>query len=304
LIVWGKEEKEFLRNLETLFQRLLERDITLNPEKARLALQEIEYVGHVINSQGLTMSREKIQKVLDFPLPTVGKQLKSFLGLANYFRDHVPNASTLAQPLHQMLEDYASKRRAVLVWSEETKQAFATLKCRIEECPTLYFMDDQSPVYLATDASDYGVGAHLYQMVGEQRRTVALVSQSLSKVQQRWSTIEKECYAIYYALKELQYLLSDVFFTIRTDHKNLLYLNDCNPKVVRWKLAIQEFNFRVQHIAGPENVAADALSRLVEKVPLEDGINMQVDDYSSPSLVAAMTEETPLVSQAERSTGN
>ena len=85
----------------------------------------------------------------------------------------------------------------------------------------------------------------------------------------RWSVPEKEAYAIVYAFQKLQYVLRDMHFTLRTDHKNLLYINeDGSAKVRRWKLAIQEYNFDIEHIAGEEkNVAADAFSRLCERHP-------------------------------------
>eukprot|EP00969_Alexandrium_andersonii_P159352 7040487-Alexandrium_andersonii.AAC.1 len=107
-------------------------------------------------------------------------------------------------------------------------------------------MDEHAPIYLETDASDYGIGAYLYQLVDGTQQPIVFLSKTLSKVQQRWSTIEKECYAIWYALKSLEHLLRDVHFTLRTDHRNLTYLNINSPKVVRWKLAIQEYDFHVE----------------------------------------------------------
>ena len=102
----------------------------------------------------------------------------------------------------------------------------------------------------------------------EEQLPVAFLSQSLTKVQQRWSTIEKECYAIWYALRKWEHLLRDVIYT---DHRNLKYLNTNTPKVVRWKLAIQEFDFHVRHIEGTANVVADAFSRLCTQDEEEDG---------------------------------
>jgi hypothetical protein len=90
------------------------------------------------------------------------------------------------------------------------------------------------------------------------------MSKSLSGAELRWSTIEKECYAIVYALKKFEHLIRDTHFTLRTDHKNLLYVNSApNSKVARWKLMIQVYDFDIQYIPGPENFVADAFSRLV-----------------------------------------
>ena len=126
-------------------------------------------------------------------------------------------------------------------------------------------MDAHAPVFLQTDASDYGIGAYLFQVVDGQQRPVAFLSKTLDRTQLRWSTPEKEGYAIYHALKKLEYLIRDFRFTLQTDHKNLIYINDtASPKVVRWKLAIQEYDFDIEHIPGKTNIAADGFSRFCQ----------------------------------------
>jgi transposase InsO family protein len=150
-------------------------------------------------------------------------------------------------------------------------------------------MDEQLPIHLATDASDYGIGAYLYQTKLNDDGTteeipVAFLSQALTKVQRRWSTIEKECYAIWYALRKWEHLLRDVHFSIHTDHRNLKFLNLNTPKVVRWKLAIQEFDFVVHHIEGDANVVADALSRLCTQDGEDDNGYNEDEDNRDPHL--------------------
>jgi hypothetical protein len=240
--------------------------ITLHPDKAKIGLTELEYVGHVITQKWMGMSDVKINKVLDFPLPRKGKQLKQFLGLTNYFRDHIQNFALLAYPLNQMILDYDNTRNQTIHWTVDTVQQFEALRVAVSACPKLFFMIDNAQTVLDTDASDYGIGAYLYQIIDNEQKPIAFLSKTLSKVQQRWSTIEKECYAIWYALRHWEFLLRDIFFTIRTDHRNLKYLNTNTPKVVRWKLAVQEYNFQLEDIKGPTNVIADALSRLCAEV--------------------------------------
>ena len=118
---------------------------------------------------------------------------------------------------------------------------------------------NHSPIFLHTDASDYGIGAYLFQLKNGIEYPIAFISKALKKEQLRWSTPEKEAYAIYYAFVKLEYLIRDVHFTLRTDHKNLTYINLENTgKVKRWKLAIQEYDFDIEHIPGHLNVVADA----------------------------------------------
>jgi hypothetical protein len=286
VIIYGQSEKDFLQNLRTVLKRMREYNITLHPDKAKIGFTELEYVGHVITQKWMGMSDAKINKILDFPLPKKGKQLKSFLGLANYFREHIQNYASLSYPLHQLILDYDNVRHKHVHWTVEAVRQYETLREAISKCPKLYFMVDDAPTFLDTDASDYGIGAYLYQIIEGEKKPIAFLSKTLSKIQQRWSTIEKECYAIWYALRHWEFLLRDIFFTIRTDHRNLKYLNTNTPKVVRWKLAVQEYNFQVEDIKGPTNVIADAFSRLCAEEDDESQRVPTTSQVSEPEVVA------------------
>ena len=164
IIVFGNTEEEFLKNFETVIRALKRFNITVNPDKCQIGLREVEYVGHLINNKGAHFTREKLQKVIEVALPKTSKQLKSFLGLTNYFRDHVRNHSAIVAPLHSMLENY--NPRQLLVWSEETETAFQTIKEAVNKCPLLFWWDDKgdTEVHLYTDASILGIGAYLCQV--------------------------------------------------------------------------------------------------------------------------------------------
>jgi hypothetical protein len=263
IIIFGSTEEEYLRNLAKVLDRLQEHALLVHPGKCKFNLTSVEYVGHVISGEGLHFSREKLQKVMDFPKPRTQKELKGFLGLANYFRDHVEHHSMQTTVLEELARNYSPRRP--VAWTDETEAAFENIKTAINDCPQLFFMNDDlsSPIFLHTDASDGGIGAHLFQEVNGTTRSVAFVSKALSDSQRRWSTPEKECYAIYYAMRKLDYLLRDRQFLLRTDHRNLTFLNkNSSPKVIRWKLEIQEYDFKIEYIPGPLNIEADALSRM------------------------------------------
>lgn len=278
VISWGRDDEEYLSGLRKIFARFREKNIKVHPDKCVLGVPKLEFVGHVIDVNGLTMSEEKIRKVLDFALPANTKELRSFVGLCNYFSEHIPGCSVLLRPLHNSIKRHSagkSKRKAAqtpLEWSVEEEEAFGLVKRAIEACATLYFLDDDGLVYLATDASDYGIGAYLYQIVDGKERPVRFMSHSLSEAECRWSTIEKECYAIFRAFTEFAFLIRDRKFLLLTDHRNLVFLSNpsgskaTSEKVIRWRLAIQEFNCDVQHIAGIHNVAPDSFSRLVPRL--------------------------------------
>ena len=150
--------------------------------------------------------------------------------------------------------------------------------------PTLFFVDDKSPIVLMTDASDYGIGAYCYQLIGGIKYPIAFVSKALSEREQRWDTREKECWAIVFALKKLEYLLRDRKFTLQTDHKNLIYMNtETDSKVARWKMFISRYDCMIEHIAGVKNPVADGFSRLLpmteEELQLRYEFNIPEEEY-------------------------
>jgi len=277
VLVHGSSETEFLENLEATFKRFTEKNITLNPAKCKLGLQTVEFVGHQISQRGITFSREKINKLVDFKQPHTIKELQAFLGLANYFRDHIRGHSLIVSPLQALIKPKQGQHK-VLEWTSEATSAFDTIKERILSCPTLYFVDENAPIFLETDASDTGHGAYLYQRINNEQLPIAFISKSFTPIQKRWSTFEHEAYAIVYALQKLDFLLRDVPFTLRTDHQNLVYIDaGSSAKVKRWKLMIQEFNFSIEHIPGKDNIVADVLSRL----PRTDSISVNLLTPSS-----------------------
>ena len=281
ICVFGSTKDEFLANLRTIFERLRKHKLTVNPKKCKFGLEEIEFVGHTINSEGITFSKEKREEVFNIEKPTLAKHLKSFIGCAEYFHSHVRNFSTTMRPLHQMVSDYDRNRQ--LVWTPEAELAWDTVRQQIRDCPTLYFIDQKAPIYLHTDASDYGIGGYLFQIINGEHRPVAFMSKSLTGAELRWSTIEKECYAIVYSLKKFEHLIRDTKFTLRTDHKNLTYINsESNAKVTRWKLLIQNYDFNIEYIKGELNFVADAFSRLVPFAGTEEELHL-LEQFDIPS---------------------
>ena len=188
--------------------------------------------------------------------------MKSFLGLCVQFKDHILRYSDIVKPLHNMITSYTPHKR--LKWTEEAGECFIKLLKNINNCPKLFFARPEAPVFLHTDASQYGIGGYLFQVHEGKHEPIAFISKTLSKTELKWSTPEKEAYAIFYCLNKLDYLLRDIKFTIRTDHKNLTFINtDFREKVKRWKLAIQHFDFDIEHIKGKDNIEADGFSRLL-----------------------------------------
>jgi len=308
VLTFAEDEEELLRNLKTIFERFKQYNIIIHPDKCEIGLKVIEYCGAQIDSEGMKFTDDKLSGVREFPLPDTKGKLKSFNGLANHFRNHVKNYAMLSHSLEVMLPNYTKKQKNhKLNWSNEQIEAFEKLKEAVCNCQKLYFIDHTSEnvtYTMQTDASDYGIGAYLFQTIDEIEYPIKFVSKSLNARQLNWSVPEKECYAAYYAFNKLEYLLSDIEFTWETDHVNLTRITTnatSSPKVLRWKLYMQEFNYlkKQKYIQGEINEIADTLSRLCEcedKYLLASIYEFEEDDDPSlktldqPEIIASTIE--------------
>jgi transposase InsO family protein len=268
ILTHGNSPEELVANLRQVFQRFRDYNITLNPDKCKFGLTTIPFVGHILSHEGITFDRTKIDKLVDFTQPTTWRGMKQFIGLANTFRDHIRNHSILAYPLQQMILGYTKQlKNKRLEWKPALEANFRDLKQAIDHLPTLYFIDPTAPIYLNTDACDYGIGAYLFQKVDNREIPIAFISKSLAREQLRWATPTKEAYAMYYAFVKLEYLLGDNKFIVQTDHINLTYISSTgDPKVVRWRLRMQGFNADYTYLKGELNHVSDDFSRLCEHI--------------------------------------
>ena len=282
-MVHASSLEEFLERLEEVFKRFSYSGITLNPSKCKLGLTRVEYVGHTIDENGLHFTRSKLDKVLNFPRPETKKKMKSFIGLANYFRDHIANHSNRVQLLQESVANYTKRHASQkITWTPALTSAFEDIRAAIDNCPRLWFMDDFSPIFLQTDASDYGIGAYLFQRVTQEDEStvdhpIGFISKSIASEHTSWDTPMKEGYAIFYALKKWEYLLRDRQFTILTDHKNLTQLRSdnylTNKMVKRWFMTYQEYDIMSwEYREGVNNEIPDHLSRLCPVAPNEEQI--------------------------------
>ena len=283
--IFGRNNEEFISRLREVFERFRKHKVFLKASKCFIGYSELNYLGKVITKDGIKMSTDKIKTILDFPLPTVSKQLKSFLGIANYFRNHVRNHSMVVKPLHTLLTNYCKTKK--VTWTVDALNAFQQVKKEIAKAPTMHFVTKTDPIYLHTDASDYGIGGYLFQLIDAKEVPVAFVSKSFSTVQLRWSVIQKEAFAIYYCCIFLKTLLRDRKFTIRTDHRNLLYIHDnSNSMIVRWFMALSEYSYDIEFLSGVDNGIADSMSRLCRNNMLDSPV-----EYNKSEVLTSMIIE-------------
>jgi len=172
VLLFGATDNEYLGNTRKVLGRLREKRVTANPTKTRLGLKEVEYVGHLISSTEISFTEEKRLQVLDFPLPETDKALLQFIGLTNYFRNHVPNMTEMGQPFQKLMDMKKYKGSKKLAWTDEAIEAFHFCRVAVSNCQELYFLEDTATPILQTDASDYGIGGYLYMIVDHQVRVI------------------------------------------------------------------------------------------------------------------------------------
>lgn len=257
LVVAADTEEEFLRTLEEVLQRLSNAGVVLKASKCTFGADKVEYLGYVVDALGIRLTDKRIQAVSEYPVPKNSQAVRRFLGVTNAFRDSISNYAKLVEPLQRL-----TKKGITYEWKSEHDEAFTSLRSQIANHATLHHLTYEHPIVLRTDASIEGVGAVLFQIRDGKEEPILFLSQRFSGAATRWSTIEQEAYAIFWAVMKLESYLLGHYFHIETDHRNLLYMSDATaPKVVRWRLRLQEYDFQVIHIPGKTNVIADALSR-------------------------------------------
>jgi len=211
----------------------------------------------------------------------VAVYLDDLIVFASSFSDKVEYMQVELAPLRRMGEEFRRTKR--IVWTDDGISQFEKIKDMINNHQKIFFYQEvHGDVFLFTDASDYGIGAYLCQYDRETNREypVGYLSEALSSTKRRWTTIEKECYAIVKAFEKFEHLLRDVQFVLFTDHANLTYLNvPRSSKVLRWKLSIQEYDFAISHLEGVRNVVADTFLRM-----LNDGAIDKPDGEDVPTL--------------------
>ena len=225
------------------------------------------------------------------------------MGLVNYFRTFVRNHSPTVKPLHALIDNY--ERTKKIKWTSEAITAFNEVKQQISLGTTMHFMNDFDPIFLHTDASDYGIGGFLFQIVQGKETAIAFHSKSFSKAQLRWSVPQKEAFGIFDTIKQFRQLLESRDFTLRTDHRNLLFIKQSsNPMIVRWYMALSEFNFKLEFISGADNGIADWMSRLCYN-HMNDNTEYSSDDIFVSSIIPKFklsNEQYKLISKVHNST--
>ena len=258
ILIIGENLKEHNSKLRAVFQKLREYNLKVEPDKCEFLKEELNYLGHVVTSEGVRPDENKIKAVVEFPTPKTQKDIKSFLGLAGYYRKFIADFSAIARPLTNLL-----KKENEWNWTEQEQASFDLLKFKLTNTPLLQYPDFSKPFILTTDASGYAIGAILSQGKLGQDKPVAYASRTLNKAELNYATVEKELLAIVWACKHFRPYLLGRKFQIITDHKGLTWIfnvKDPSSRLMRWKLLLEEYDYDIEYRAGQRNCNADSLS--------------------------------------------
>ena len=261
IVIFSRSVEEHEEHLSQVFDALERNGLKLKASKCTFSASSVELLGYVVSADRIKCNPGKTEAIANLPTPRNVKDVRSFLGMAGYYRQCVPQFAKVASPLVKLTRKYVW-----FSWGEEQQEAFDTLKKLLISSRVMAHPNTQKPYKLYTDACEYAVGAILVQEDDEGiERPIQYLSKQFAGAQLRWATIEKEAYAVVYALTKLRPYLYGAEFTIYTDHKPLkaLFLSEVkNTKIQRWAVLIAEYGAPIEYRKGAHNICADMLSRI------------------------------------------
>ena len=266
ILVSGKDDRDHLCNLKRVLSQLKDSGLTVKISKCSFMKEEVTYCGYVISKDGVKPMPSNVEAVRDAPAPTNLKELRSFLGMVNYYNMYMEGLATITEPMHKLMRKDVS-----WTWTAECETAFRKVKGMLCSAPLLAHFDMSRRIIVHCDASEYGVGAVLSHVSEDGVESpVCYASRTLSLAERNYATVEKEGLALVYAVKKFHQFLFGNKFVMYTDHKPLLGLfAEASPlparaaaRVLRWALLLSAYNYVLKYREGAKNGNADGLSRL------------------------------------------
>uniref|UniRef100_A0A669DC14 Gypsy retrotransposon integrase-like protein 1 n=1 Tax=Oreochromis niloticus TaxID=8128 RepID=A0A669DC14_ORENI len=280
ILCTGADDEEHLRNLDATLQRLKEYGLRVRKEKCDFFQSSVEYLGHVIDANGLHTAPSKITAIVDAPPPQNVSQLKSFLGLLNYYGRFIPNLASLLKPLHNLL-----RKEEAWKWTASCQEAFQKAKDSLTASEVLTHFNPKFPIQLACDASPYGVGAVISHILpnGEER-PIAFASRTLNTAETNYAQLEREALSIVFGVRKFHQYLYGRKFTLLTDHRPLTTIlgpytgipSLAASRLQRWALILSGHSYDIKYRKSESHCNADGLSRLPLPVrkPVSDTVEI------------------------------
>ena len=300
IIVFSTWE-EHLARLCQVFERLRHANLKLGADKCTFAAKEVNYLGHRVTEEGLLPDSLLLAAIREIPPPRTDTEVRSFLGLAGYYRRCVKNFAAIADPLHAL-----TRKDVVFHWDTECQAAFDRLKTLLTTSPITVFPDFSQAFRLYTDSSTAGFGAILAQVRDGKERIICCTSRTLYQAEKAYPATKLECLAIVWAVAKFRPYLMAMPFEVYTDHYALQWLKTMrtgSALLHRWSAALEEYDFTVHHRPGKAQSHVDGLSWLpVGSAPPEDTLlHIQIDtEEEARKLARELHSATHLGGQALR----
>jgi hypothetical protein len=255
ILIYSKNEEEHAKHMRIVLTRLREHQLYAKFSKCAFWLEEIQFLGHVLSAKGIAVDPSKVKDILEWKPPITVHQVRSFLGLAGYYRRFIPDFSKIVKPIIGLL-----KNDTKFDWSSKCNEAFEQLKVLLTTAPVLAQPDIEKPFDVYCDASGSGLGCVLMQ----EGPVIAYASRQLRQHEEHYPTHDLELAAVVHALKIWRHYLLGNTCHLYIDHKSLKYIftqSELNMRQRRWLELIKDYDLEIHYHPGKANVVADALSR-------------------------------------------
>ena len=297
ILVSGTDLNDHLQKLDTVLCRFHTAGLTVKQDKCSFAVQSVEYLGHTIDKNGLHPSPNKLRAIQDVPEPTNLSELRSFIGLLNYYNKFIPNLACILFPFYRLMQ-----KGNPWTWTTEHKNAFLSTKNCLQLSSLLTHFDPLKELIIAADAFPICIGAVLsHHMDDGSERPIAFTSRSLAPRERKYSQIEKEALVIVFATQKFHQYLNGGPFCIYSDQRPLQFLFDetrqvppmASARIQHWALMLSTYNYCIYHRSGSKMGNADVLSRL----PLPETVNNIPEPAEHVFLIHKLNESPITASQ-------
>jgi hypothetical protein len=255
ILVYSRDSHQHEEHLRIVLGTLRKEKLYAKFKKCEFWLDRVGFLGHTVSAQGIEVDQSKVEAVTNWRKPTNVGEVRSFLGLAGYYRRFIEGFSKIASPMTQL-----TRKGTKFVWTEKCEQSFQELKDRLVSAPVLTIPDGSEGFVIYSDASKLGIGCVLMQ----HGKVIAYASRQLKQYEQNYPTHDLELAAVVHALKIWRHYLYGSKCEIYTDHKSLKYFftqKELNMRQRRWLELVKDYDCTISYHPGKANVVADALSR-------------------------------------------